>query len=252
MKKVAFAILLGFAAGFCHAQDVRTVYTPDRPGALADTGILPLHKLAWEGETGIESRSGGPRTWTINSSQLRFGLFEDVELRVGADFLMVRDTPDANPQYGLAPLNIELKARFYEGSGILPSVGLLAGLVSSHVGSKWLLPSHLTPAMCLLFDHTVNDRWGINYNIGVQWDGETPTPSTFLGLGIICNITESVGTYIESYNYLHPVEPNQYMTGFGLTWMVSDRLQLDLSADLDLQHLGSFYAVNLGFAWLLN
>ena len=252
MKKTLFAVLLGLVAGICHAQDIQPILFPDRPGALTGTDALPRFKLQWESGMEYESRTDGPRTLTINSTQLRFGLFENTEIRIGSDFMMVKDTPGAKPQYGLAPLDIELKTKFCEQSGILPSIGFLVGLVSSHIGTRWMLPSHLSPEMHLLFENTVTDWLEICYNIGVEWDGESPTPTTFLGLGLDFNITERLGTFVESYNYLHPGEPNQYMTEFGFTWLASNRLQLDLYADLDLQNIRNFYSVSFGFCWLIN
>ena len=246
------ALASAFLPGFCHAQVGQPLVFPDRPGALTGTDIMPRYKLQLETGLGFESQTDGPSTFTLSNTQLRVGLFEQTEIRVGADFLMVRQTPGAKPNYGLAPLDIELKTKFLNGSGFLPSIAFLAGLVSSHVGTKWLLPSHLSPEMHLLFENTVSDWMDICYNVGVLWDGETPTPTTFVGLGFEFDITERLGSFIESYNYLHPGATNQYLTEFGFTWLLSPRVQLDLYADLDFQQLGTFYNVSCGIAWLLN
>lgn len=254
MRRFALILpfLLGCPAGFCFAQEGKLPFFPDRPGVLTGTGIMPRHKIQVETGMGFESNTGGPFTWSLNETQIRFGLFETAEIRLGTEFVMVKDTPDARPVFGMEPLCLELKARFYEGAGVFPSVGLLIGLDSSHIGSKWLLPTHLTPTMLLLFEQDLSDRFALCYNAGVQWDGESPTPTTLLGIGLSCDITERFGTFVESYNYLHPDRTNQYMTEFGLAWLVSDRVQLDLAADLDLGHLGHFFALNFGICWLIN
>ena len=252
MKKTALVILLACATLFCRAQDVLPLIFPDRPGALTGTDVMALHKIQLESGIGYEAKADGPRTVTLSNTQLRFGLFEHTELRLGADLLMVKNTPDAKPAYGLAPLDIELKTKFYEGSGILPSVAFLAGLVSSHVGTRWLLPSHLSPEMHLLFENAVCDWMDICYNAGVIWDGETPVPTTFLGLGFDFNLTDRLGFFVESYNYLHPTEANQYMTEFGFTFLATRRVQLDLFGDLDFGNLGKFFNISCGIAWLLN
>ena len=201
---------------------------------------------------GFESTSGGPHTFTLNNTLLRFGLFENAELRVGTDFLMWNSVQAEEPTFGFAPLTVGMKAKFCEGSGLLPSVALLAELKSPHIGTTELLPTHLSPTLHLLFEHTLTDWFGICYNVGAEWDGETATPTTFLGLGVCFDITEHIGTFLETYNYLHPEEGNQYLTEFGLTWLVSRRIQLDLAADLDFQNLGKYYVVSGGVAWLIN
>ena len=244
-------ITLVFICGLCHAQEELPAISADRPGALTGTDVMPLHKLQWETGMGYESTKGGTQTLTLNNTLLRFGLFENAELRIGTDFLMWNDRQAMEPSFGLVPLTIGMKTRFYEGTGYLPSISMLAELKSPHVGTKELLPAHLAPSLHLLFEHTFTDWLGICYNVGAEWDGETASPTTYLGFGVYFDITEHIGTFVETYNYIHP-EGNQYLTQFGLTWLVSRRVQLDLSGDLDFQNLGKFYVISGGVAWLIN
>ena len=250
-KKLLFTALV-LINGFCQAQEELPTISADRPGALTGTDVMPLHKLQWETGMGYESTKDGPHTLTLNNTLLRFGLFENAELRVGTDFLIWNSGQAEEPTFGFAPLTVGMKAKFYEGSGFLPSVALLAELQSPHVGTKDLLPTHLAPTLHLLFEHTVTDWLGVGYNIGAEWDGESATPTTFLGFGVYFDITEHIGTFVETYNYFHPEEENQYLTEFGFTWLVSRRVQLDLAADLDFQNIGKHYAVSGGVAWLIN
>lgn len=46
-----------------------------------------------------------------------------------------------------------LKTRFYEGEGAIPSVGMLAELGSSRVGSDRLLSTYLPIKLTLMADH---------------------------------------------------------------------------------------------------
>lgn len=250
-RRLLLSLLL-FVCGICYAQEELPTISADRPGALTGTDVMPLHKLQWETGIGYESTKEGPHTFTLNNTLLRFGLFENAELRVGTDFLMWNSGLSEEPTFGFAPLTFGIKARFYEGSGFLPSVALLAELQSPHIGTKELLPSHLSPTLHLLFEHTVTDWLGIGYNVGMEWDGETAAPTTFLGFGLYFDISERIGTFVETYNYFHPNEDNQYLTEFGLIWLVSRRVQLDLAADLDFKNLGKQYAISGGVAWLIN
>ncbi len=244
-------IALVFICGLCYAQEELPVISADRPGALTGTDVMPLHKLQWETGMRYESTKDGPHTLALNSTLLRFGLFENAEIRLGTDFLMWNDGQAREPSFGLAPLTLGMKTRFYEGTKYLPSVSMLAELTSPHVGTKELLPSNMAASLHLLFEHTFTDWFGICYNVGAEWDGETATPTTYLGLGVYFSITEQIGTFVETYNYIHP-EGNQYLTQFGLTWLVSRRVQLDLSGDLDFQNLGKFYVISGGVSWLIN
>lgn len=254
MRTAKQVLLFAFVllCSLCQAQDELPTISADRPGALTGTDVMPHYKLQWETGAGYESMTDGPHTFILNYTLLRFGLFKNAEIRVGTDFLLFNEDQAMEPSFGVAPLTVGMKAQFYEGTGLLPAVALLAELKSPHVGTEELLPQHLTPSLHLLFEHFVNDWFCIGYNVGTEWDGETATPTIFLGLGLYFDITEQIGTFAETYNYIHPGEGNRYLTEFGLTWLVSRRVQLDLAADLDFQNFGKHHAASAGVAWLIN
>lgn len=251
VRKLLFLTFV-FVYSLCHAQEELPTISADLSGNTWGTDVTPLHKLSWDNGFGFESERQGPHTATLNSTIVRYGIFENVELRVGTGFLMWNEGPASEPSFGLDPLTIGTKLTVYDGTEILPSVGFLAEFQSPHLGSKELLPSHLAPSLYLIFENEINDWFDLCYNAGAEWDGESATPTTYLSLCLNFGITETLGTYVESFNYLHPDDGNRYMTGFGLTWLASRRLQLYLSADLDIQQLSKYYSLNGGLAWLIN
>lgn len=224
---------------------------PARPGYTDGTDVAPLHKIILDNGFNYEREHNGPQVFTISSTILRYGLFKDTEIYLGTDFLMYGNGEATRMTFGIDPLYFGTKIKLHESDNFLPNVGIRAELQSPHVGSEELLPSHIAPSVCLLFEHIINDRFWICYNVGLEWDGETAGPDTFLALGFGYSITESIGAFIESYNYLHS-EENQFMTEFGLTWMPSRRVQLDLKADLDLMNLGNHFGLGCGISWLIN
>lgn len=249
-KKYCVITLLAWA-NFGFSQELPTV-VPDRPGYTWTAEVTPHHKLIWDHGFGFESTLENANTFTLSSSVLRYGLFDNMELRIGTDFIMYNDREDREPFFGINPLTIGTKLKLYEGTGFLPSIGLLAELQSPHIGSKDLLPSHLAPSMYLIFGHEVSDWLGIYYNVGEEWDGESATPTTFLGLSLYFSVNDNWGAFVETYNYFRPEEENQYMCELGFFWQVSRRVQLDIEGDFDLQNLGKYYAVGCGVSWLIN
>lgn len=245
---VLFALML--LVSFGNAQEELPVLPADRPGNTWFAEVLPHHQVSWENGFGFESSPDGARTITLTSTIFRYGIFRNVELRVGTDFLLYDDGPGSKFNFGIAPLTIGTKVRVYESHNWLPSIGLLAEFQLPYVGSKDLVPSHLAPSMYLLFDHSITDWFSLAYNAGAIWDGETAIPQAFLSLALWFNITDNVGAFVETYNYLHP-DGNQYMTDFGFTWMPSRRVQLDVSCDFDLLNFGKYYSVGGGVAWMI-
>lgn len=252
MKKVLSLLVLALTASVCFAQEELPELVPDRPGMTWGAEVTPHQKVIWDHGFGFEKTPDNAKTLTLSSAVVRYGLFENVELRVGTDFLMYGDADALAPSIGIAPLFVGTKIKLYESDGILPSVGMLAELRSPHVGSKDLLPSYLAPSMYLLFEHELGDRFWLAYNAGLEWDGETAEPTTRLSLALGCNITDNFGVFLDSYNYLVRDDENQYMAELGFTWLVSRRVQLDIEGDFDLMNLGRYYAAGLGVSWLIN
>lgn len=251
-SKLPFLLALVLLCGLCQAQEELPTLSADRPGFTWGTEVMHHHKLSWENGIGYESETNGPHTATLNTTIVRYGIFENVELRVGSSFLMWNDGLAEEPTFGMAPLTFGTKIKVYDGTDLLPSIGLLAEFQSPRLGSKDLLPSHLAPSLYLLFENDINDWFYLCYNVGEEWDGDSAVPTTFLSLCLGFSLTESLGTYVETVNYFHPEDGNQYLTEFGLTWMVSRRVQLDIAADLDFQNFGKYYAISGGVAWMIN
>ena len=249
MKKVFLSFITVLFVSFAFAQDELPTVVPDRPGYTWATEVTPHHKIIWDHGFSFEATPEGENTLTLSSSVLRYGLFENMELRIGTDFMMYND---GEPTFGINPLTIGTKIKLYEGSGILPSVGLLAELQSPHIGSKDLLPSHLAPSMYLIFENSVTDWLSVCYNAGEQWNGESGKPTTFLGLALYFSFNDQLGAFVDTYNYLNSEEGNQYMLETGLYWQVSRRVQLDLEGDFDVQNFGKYYAVGCGVSWMIN
>lgn len=102
-----------------------------------------------------------------------------------------------------------------------------------------------------MLENTLSDKFSLGYNVGAEWDGSTPTPTAFLALGIGYSVTENMGCFVESYNYLG-AEGNAYCADFGFNYMVARKVQIDVAANLDLCNPSQCWAVSCGVAWQIN
>lgn len=250
MKKSILIFALLMMAGVCMAQEEEPVLVPDRPGCTWGADVLPYQKVSWENGFSFERGTDG-RCLTLPSTIVRYGIFQNVELRVGTEFELFEEPPFVTKEFGVAPITIGTKIKCFEGEGAIPSVSVLAEFASPHVGSINLLPSHIAPHLYLILEQAFNDSFGFCYNAGLEWDGETATPTTFLALGAWFTIVGDLGGFVETNNYLHP-DGNQYMTEFGLTFSPSSRLQLDIEADLDFQQIREYFCIGCGISWMIN
>ena len=258
MKKslLLFAVLL--ITGFCRAQEEEFSFPTDRPGNVWGAEVMPFNRCSWENGFSYE-RDHGDRTIALPNTIYRLGLFHNVEVRIGTDLLWMEqpafqfpeDPPQNTMVFGMTPLTFGTKIYCWEGRETMPSIAFLAQVQSPHIGSADLLPDHLAPSMYLIFENDVNDWFAICYNVGAEWDGVTATPTTFLGLNLWFTLTDQMGTYVESFNYLHP-DGNQYLTEIGFTYLPIPRLQLDVEAAIDVLDYKDCFRVGCGIAWRIN
>ena len=241
-----FALLL--MVGLCHAQEEDVVFVPDRPGYVWGTEVLAHHKISWENGIRLD-QPFDDRVLAINSTIIRYGLFENVEVRVGADFLTGEGYDFQG--MGVSPLTIGTKIKCYEGEGLIPSVGILAEFRSPHIGSSELRPSHIAPLLYLLLEQSIGEKLSLCYNAGLEFDGEDAKPTKYLGVGVCYSFTDQLGGFVEFNNYFNR-NNRQYLPEFGMTWMITNRLQLALSAGYTYGDLRYLDNICLDLSWMIN
>ena len=248
IKRVFFA--LAFCAGVLAASAQEVEFTADRPGA--STGPATVGHKVFQLEQGVQyDGDGGSGIFTFSNTLLRYGLFDGMELRLGGDGFIYKPDGDAKFKPAFSGLSLGTKIKCYEGNGAIPAVSVLADFAIPNTASEGFDAEHLAPSLYLLFENPITDWMSIGYNVGAEWDGSQPSPTTFLALCLGFSATERLGCFVESYNYFHKLG-NIYAIDFGLNYMVGKRVQLDLAANLDLNHPGQAWAVSFGVAWQIN
>ncbi len=251
MRRYIYALLVAslFIAVSASAQE-QAEFTADRPGA--STGPAVVGHNVVQLEQGVQyDGDGGAGVFTFSNTLLRYGLFENMELRLGGDGFIYM--PDGASQFkpAFSGLSIGTKIKCFEGRGAIPAVSVLADFSLPYTASVGFEAEHLAPSLYLLFENPVNDWFSIGYNIGAEWDGALPAPTTFVALCFGFSLTENLGCFAESYNYFNKFG-NVYAVDFGFNLMVARRVQLDIAANLDVCNPKQSWAVSFGVAWQIN
>jgi len=229
--------------------------SPDRPGVATGVEVMPFKKVMWE--TGFEGGwIAGTHVMTLPNTMFRFGITRFAELRVEYDGMLMQNGKQWD--YAPAPLVLGTKVRIFGGSDKYKWIPKVSLMVNLDIPCTKQLASamHVAPSVYALFSNEVTDWFEIGYNVGAEWNGMTAIPVTFLGVCLGFSITDEVGAFVESYNYF-----SNYGTGttyadpnldLGFTWMVHDRVQLDLYASFYCMSPKDFSSIGLGVAWLIN
>ena len=249
MQKILILLLLLCPLSL-RPQEVE--FTADRPGMGTGTDILGKGKVSWEYGMAYdyEKEDGAAtRSFTFCNSLFRFGLSQNIELRLELDA-----THQWSRDYkttGVEPVMLGTKVKLYDGEDAIPSVALLAN-VALPWASEAFRPSHVAPSVYVLADHDVSDKLNLCYNVGLEWDGETSAPTTFTALCLGYSFSEKCGMYVENFNYFHKHASPVWNCDLGAWMMLSPRVQLDAAAAFNLNHTDSYANISFGVAWLMN
>lgn len=145
-------------------------------GFSMGTGPEVMDKGKWMLETGVGSEflketDFETDIWSLNTSVIRYGLTHTTEVFAQTGFVL--SDVGGEVTSGFAPFVIGAMMRVCEEQGIVPLTTLSAWAILP-VGIESIRPNEVAPAFHALFGHTLSSRWGLSYDLGLEWDGESP------------------------------------------------------------------------------
>lgn len=213
---------------------------PDRPGlgesaVLVPRGIFQIESgvnAEWDEENGIYRK-----TFTYNSSTLRYGISEYFEIRAAINFqqdFLSRLQFEQISSLGLTPWSLGFKAKITENKGLAPRMALLGNLAIPFAASPSFQTSHPAPSFLIPLEWDISDQLLLTINTGAFWNGEDGVPVYFGSAGLDYVLAPGLGIFIEGYLNFDGAE--SFLPGFdgGVVWRLTPNLQFDLSAGVGL------------------
>ena len=206
----------------------------DRPDATeSPTTIAPGFIQV---ETGgfyesFEDNNIKSESFTYNTTLVRLGLLDNLELRIGWDFVEGRTTINGNKlddvTSGFNPLLFGTKISINDEKGWMPEIGFLGHLYLPFLASQDYRPETTGVDFRLSFAHTLSEKSSIGYNIGAQWLDGSPEAAYIYTLSYGYSVTNKIGAYIELYGDFPEDNKANHLWNSGLTYLLSNNVQLD-------------------------
>jgi len=234
MKKIGLPLLMILLCLPIFAQEERPELITDRPDATEAPSVVP--KGALQIETGalftsFEENLLQTKTLTYNTTLLRFGLLDNLELRLGWDVVEQSNKTNAEDpaviESGLSPLLLGMKVNIAQEKGWLPTIGLIGHLFLPFTASEDFKPQFTSIDFRFAFDHTLSDSSSIAYNLGAQWEADSLGAAYIYTLAYGYSITDSFGFYAELYGDLPEKNRSNHYWDAGVTYLILPNLQLD-------------------------
>lgn len=204
----------------------------DRPDETESPSVVPKGSF----QSGIayeewEYSAVTEKEWTWNTTLLRYGLMENLELRLGTDVVQFREelagTTLQRFETGFKPLLIGAKLAIAEEKGILPETGLLVHALLPFAASEQYRPDETGFDLRFAFSHTINENAEIAYNLGAEWHDDHSRPVYIYTLAFEHDLSDKWGLFVEVYGDIESRESPEHFWDGGLTYLIAHNFQLD-------------------------
>ncbi|QHI37272.1 hypothetical protein IMCC3317_26510 [Kordia antarctica] len=233
------------------------VIVTDRPDQTESPTLVPKGLL--QVETGfmyeeITTDNIESNTTTFNTMLLRYGLLDNLELRLGLDIAgtknSARNSNFEDKFSGLSPLYVGFKIGITEEKGALPEIGFLGGAFLPFTAATKYKPENTGGDFRFSFAHTLSENWSFSYNLGAAWDGNSSNVSYVYTTVLGHSITEKIGCYLEFYGDFPESDRANHLIDGGFTYLVSNNIQLDLSGGTGINTDQDFF-ISTGISFRL-
>ena len=225
------------------AQEIIT----DRPDQTESSSTIQKGNL--QIESGLlleflgEDISCSERNILSPTTLIRYGLLDFAELRIVSQIESVKN--NSTSATGISDLEIGTKLQLLKKEKSLLEIALLSHIIIP-TGSKEVSSNTTGSINKLCVSHRSNTNISIAYNLGYNYFGSgkgNPTYSFVLGSAI----NDKASVYLEPYGELIEFEDNVISINSGITYLMKDNFQLDLSFGTGINHIFNYTAI--GFSW---
>ena len=230
------AILFSF---FSFANEVFSQTSPlatDRPDQTEGSSIVPPQHFQIE-MGGVYEKENRTKFYTVPSTLFRYGVSKRLEFRFALDHVSFRN--DFGKGRDFENPNFGFKFRLFNEQGLRPDLSLLyhLGVPIPNFGDDGDV-GDFSNTIRLAADHTLNQNWGLGWNLGIETEGSEWLPVYTLVFGR--DISETWGIFFETYGDLPKTgEDAVYNLLFGGTWLAWPNAQFDASIGFGLTDAAS-------------
>ncbi|KKM00507.1 hypothetical protein LCGC14_1803720, partial [marine sediment metagenome] len=231
------SLLSGFFINILAQEDTNStpLMVTDRPDETESSKVVPKGLLQVETGSLYETFDDNDITserLVYNTTLLRYGLLENLELRLGWNFEEQR-TKIAGIQRedvlsGLSPLLLGLKINITDEKNGLPEIGLVGHLFLPFAASDDYKLETTGADFRLAFSHTLSEKSSLGYNIGAEWGNDDPSMAYIYSISYGYSITDRLGFFAEIYGDLPENAQANHFWDTGFTYLLRPRIQIDL------------------------
>jgi hypothetical protein len=228
----------------------QTTIQTDRPDQTECPFVTPKGFIQAENGFVYENINKNNKSLILPSILWKYGINKNLEFRLITEVNTVK-TFDKKVS-GLVPIIIGFKVSVSEEKGIIPATGFIGHLSIPNAASEKFKASYYAPSFRFNMQHTLSNKCTLAYNLGAEWDGETPEPTFIYTLTTGFSITEKLGAYVELYGFAPQNNMVDHRADGGFTYLITNDVMVDISGGLGITKESSDNYFALGFSYRFN
>lgn len=244
MSKLSIILSFLLLSVSVHAQDI---IIPDRPDQTNSPAVVTKNYIQVETGLLFEKHSESIKSTSHPALLLRYGLLKNFEVNILGEWSSINQ--NNSTATGFAPLVFGFKAKIAEEKDIRPAISIMANFSANKSGKIEFQTPNVSAVALLLFQHTLSDDWSLGYNLGTEWDGENPYPTTLYTISSAYSFSEKIGGFAEIYGYFNKIQSADHRFDAGITYLLNNDLQIDASAGLGISDISPKFFVSSGLAY---
>lgn len=248
MKQIQLLIISLLLTTISLAQTESPELVTDRPDQTESSITVPHKSL--QIETGFLKETQSSTTGlAYNTTLFRYGLLENLELRLGLEYLGEKNDASNINYSGLSPLYAGFKINVREEEGWKPEVAFLGAIAMPFTADAAFKASNVAANMHFALSHTLSDRFSLGYNIGIEWDGNSAIPGYPYSLALGVGLLDKLGMYVESFGTFVENSGSEHLMDGGFTYLILPNLQADISGGLGLNDnaIDNYFAIGVTY-----
>lgn len=228
----------------------QTSIQTDRPDQTECPFTVPQNYIQIESGFTYENIEKNISSIAQPSVLWKYGLAKNLEFRLITE--LIRDKVFTKTQSGVTPVTVGFKVNIREEKGILPTLSFIGHLAIPGLASEKFKTDYYAPSFRFTMQHTLTDKISLGYNLGAEWDGETPKPAFIYTLTTGFSLTEKIGSYIEVYGFAPQKNKADHRFDAGFTYLINNNVMADISGGVGLSDNAPKNYGALGFSFRFN
>jgi hypothetical protein len=230
-----------------NSQNLDPIAT-DRPDQTECPFIVPKGYIQAENGLVYEKISQKNVALAHPSVLWKYGISEKLEFRLITEIMSENAINQPN-SIGLTPITVGFKTKLADENGVFPLMSFIGHLGIPSWASPEFKTNYFAPNFRFTMQHTLSEKLILAYNLGAEWDGETPNTTFIYTLTSGFSVTKKLGVYLELYGFAPQKLSADHRFDGGFTYLINPNIMVDVSGGFGLTDNAPLYYFSLGFSY---